>query len=182
MSRAKTTSAVRPSGGSGKHNKPASSAWKDRLDPADYEELKITFEVFDEDHSGSIDPAEISAVLEKLGTQGRSPYVLNLIYALQEKGKAINFEEFVEICGSRIGEVKTRDGIRRVFALIDKDENGIIDFEEFKNLSKYLKDNLTDDDVLEMMHSAHVQKKTSANEGFTFDEFNQIVSAFNAKW
>ena len=181
MSRAKPTSGIRPAGGSGKVNKPASSAWKDRLNAEDYEELRNTFEVFDEDRSGTIDPAEISAVLDKLGTQGRSPYVLNLIYALQEKGKPIGFDEFVDICGSRIGETKTRDGLRRVFALIDKDENGIVDFEEFKALCKHLKDNLGDDDVLEMMHSTHVNKKTSSNEGFTFDEFYQIVSAFNSK-
>ena len=179
MSRAKT-SAVRPTGGSGKVSKSASSAWKDRIAPEDYEELKNTFEVFDEDHSGTIDPAEISAVLEKLGTQGRSPYVLGLIYSLQEKGKPIGFEEFVEICGNRIGETKTRDGLRRVFTLIDKDENGILDIDEFRSLSKYLKDNLNDDDVLEMMHSCHVNKKTSTNEGFTFDEFYQIVTSFHA--
>ena len=180
MSRAKTTSGIRPAGGSGKISKP-STAWKDRLAPEDYEELKNTFEVFDEDHSGTIDPAEISAVLEKLGTQGRSQYVLNLIYALQEKGKPIGFDEFVDICASRTGETKTRDGIRRVFAMIDKDENGIIDFEEFKALCKHLKDNLSDDDVMEMMHSAHVNRKPSSNEGFTFDEFYQIVSTFNSK-
>ena len=178
MSRAKTTSGMRPSGAG---SKPASSAWKDRIDPADYEELRNTFQTFDEDNSGTIDPVEIAAVLEKLGTQGRSPYVLNLIYALQEKAKPLNFEEFLDICCSRTGETKTRDGMRRVFALIDKDENGVIDYEEWKALSKYLREDMGDEDVMEMMHSAHVNKKTSTNEGFTFDEFYQIVSAFNNK-
>jgi len=42
----------------------APTAWKDRLLPQDYEELKSTFEVFDEDGSGSIDPVEINKVLE----------------------------------------------------------------------------------------------------------------------
>lgn len=30
--------------------------WKDKLHPDDYEHLKSTFELFDEDHSGFIDP------------------------------------------------------------------------------------------------------------------------------
>lgn len=50
MSRAKpatTSSKVTP--------KPSSN-WKDRILPEDYEELKNTFEVFDEDGSGTIDP------------------------------------------------------------------------------------------------------------------------------
>ena len=35
----------------------AQLAWKDRISQQDYEELKATFEVFDEDGSGTIDPA-----------------------------------------------------------------------------------------------------------------------------
>ena len=178
MSRAKTSNVTKSN--VGYKSAPVPTQWKDRLDPQDYDELKNTFEVFDEDHSGTIDPAEISAVLEKLGTHGRSPFVLNLIYALQEKGKPISFDEFIDICGSRIGETKTKDGLKRVFAMIDKDENGILDFEEFKAVSKHLKDNLGDDDIMELVHSTHVNCKTSSMEGFTFDEFYQIVSRFNA--
>jgi Ca2+-binding EF-hand superfamily protein len=50
MSRAKpvtTSSKVTPK---------APSNWKDRIQPEDYEELKNTFDVFDEDGSGTIDP------------------------------------------------------------------------------------------------------------------------------
>jgi Ca2+-binding EF-hand superfamily protein len=32
------------------------TSWKDRLNQEDYEELKNTFDVFDEDGSGTIDP------------------------------------------------------------------------------------------------------------------------------
>jgi Ca2+-binding EF-hand superfamily protein len=42
----------------------ASSTWKDRLHPDDYEQLKTTFEVFDIDHSGTIDPEEISKIMD----------------------------------------------------------------------------------------------------------------------
>lgn len=71
--------------------------------------------------------------------------------------------------GSQVGECKTKDGLKRVFAIFDKNEDGIIDFEEFKAISKELKDGINDDDLLEMMHSTHVNNKTSSNEGFTFE-------------
>jgi len=71
--------------------------------------------------------------------------------------------------GSQVGEVKTKDGLKRVFAIFDKNEDGIIDFEEFKAIAKDLKDGINDDELLEMMHSAHVINKTSSNEGFTFE-------------
>jgi Ca2+-binding EF-hand superfamily protein len=83
---------VKPQTSSGKVIKPAPTNWKDRLTPEDYEELKNTFEIFDEDHSGSIDPAEISKALEELGIDKRNPLILSLITGLRDKNKPINFE------------------------------------------------------------------------------------------
>jgi Ca2+-binding EF-hand superfamily protein len=153
-------------------------SWKDRLTPEDYEDLKNTFEVFDEDGSGTIDPAEINKVLEELGLDKRNPFILSLIHGLRDKNKPINFNEFLEVVVGRVGETKTKEGLKRVFSLYDKDENGVIDFEEFKTVSRQLHENLNDDDLREMLHSASINNKTSSNEGFTFEEFYTIVSKF----
>jgi len=139
MSRSKvqaTTSAVKAPTNSGKVTKPTPTQWKDRLTAEDYEELKNTFDVFDEDGSGSIDPVEINKVLEELGLDKRNPFVLTLINGLKEKNKSIGFDEFIDIIASRVGETKTKDGLKRLFALFDKDSNGLIDFEEFKGISR----------------------------------------------
>jgi Ca2+-binding EF-hand superfamily protein len=108
---------------------PAKSiSWKDRLTQEDYEELRNTFEVFDEDGSGTIDPVEINKVLEELGLDKRNPFILSLIHALRDKNKPINFEEFLEIIGTKVGDTKTKEGLKRIFALFDKNEDGIIEF------------------------------------------------------
>lgn len=104
-----------------------------------------------------------------MGVDKRNNFVLELIYALRDKNKSLNFNEFLDIICSRVGETKTKDGLKRVFAIYDKDENGIIDFNEFKAISKQIHENLDDDALLEMMHSASINNKTSSNEGFTFD-------------
>ena len=70
----------------------SSSNWKDRLTTEDYEELRNTFDVFDEDHSGTIDPVEINKVLEELGVDRRNPLVLNIILRLKDINKPIRFE------------------------------------------------------------------------------------------
>lgn len=164
---------------SAKTSKPVPTAWKDRLHAEDYEELVNTFKVFDEDNSGTIDPVEINKVLEELGLDRRNPFVLNLIIGLRDKNKPITLDEFIDIIASRVGETRTRDGLRRVFSLFDKDENGIIDHEEFKNIAKQLHDPINDDDILELLHSTHVNHKTASNEGFSFEEFYNVVSKFN---
>ena len=56
-----------------------------------------------------------------------------------------------------------------MFALYDKDENGSIDFEEFKAIARQIKDGINDDDLLELLHSTHVSQKTSNNESVSFD-------------
>jgi centrin-1 len=66
--------------------------------------------------------------MEELGLEKRNPFILSLISALKDKNKPLNFDEFVDVIASRVGENNTRDGLKRVFALYDKDENGIIDF------------------------------------------------------
>ncbi|XP_031505848.1 uncharacterized protein LOC116268269 [Nymphaea colorata] len=179
MSRAQSN--VKAPTPSSKSAKPVPTAWKDRLAAEDYEELVNTFKVFDEDNSGTIDPVEINKVLEELGLDRRNPFVLNLIIGLRDKSKPITLEEFIDIIASRVGETKTKDGLKRVFALYDKDENGIIDFNEFKDIAKQLHDPINDDELLELQHSTHVNHKTSSNEGFTFDEFYNIVSKFANK-
>ncbi len=175
-------STVKQPTNSGKEKKPVPTQWKDRLNAEDWEELKQTFDVFDEDGSGTIDPVEINKVLEELGLDRRNPFILKLIDGLREKNKPIGFDEFIDIIASRVGETKTKDGLRRVYALYDKDENGLIDFEEFKSISKQIRDGINDDDLLELLHSTHVNQKTSSNEGVTFEEFYSIVSKFANKW
>jgi centrin-1 len=164
---------------SSKTFKPVPTNWKDRLDPVDYEELKNTFEVFDEDGSGTIDAAEINKVLEELGVDKRNPLVVGIINRLKEANRAIKFDEFIEIAAGCIGEVRTKDGLRRIFALLDKNEDGHLEFEEIKAGLKSIQEHMNDEDILEMMHSTFINKKTSSNESFTFDEFYTIVSASN---
>jgi Ca2+-binding EF-hand superfamily protein len=70
----------------------APSGWKDRLTAEDYDELKQTFEIFDEDGSGTIDPAEINKVLEELGLGKRNPFILSLIHGLRDANRPISFD------------------------------------------------------------------------------------------
>lgn len=48
--------------------------------------------MFDEDHGGTIDPAEIQKILEELGLDRRNNVVFSMINDLQAKKRPINFE------------------------------------------------------------------------------------------
>ena len=65
--------------------------------------------------------------------------------------------------------------------MVDRNEDGSIDFDELKVGLKSIGEHMNDDDILEMMHSTFINKKTSSNESFTFEEFYTIVANFNNK-
>ncbi len=54
---------------------------------------------------------------------------MGIILKLKEANRAIKLDEFIEIAASSVGEVRTKDGIRRIFALMDRNEDGVLDFE-----------------------------------------------------
>jgi Ca2+-binding EF-hand superfamily protein len=55
-----------------------------------------------------------------------------MITDLQSKKRPIDFEEFLEIIYSRLGDTKSIDGLQRVFALYDHNSEGYIDFDKMK--------------------------------------------------
>ena len=115
-----------------------STSWKDRISEQDYEELKATFDLFDEDGGGTIDPIEVEKILDELGLKGRSSIVFDIINGLREINRPLKFDEFLNIVCSKVGDCKSRDGITKVFQLWDKEGNGYADFDSFKRIAREL--------------------------------------------
>lgn len=116
-----------------------------------------------------------------MGSNYKNPFIRDIIEGLKNKEKKINFDDFLNVAGHKIGDVKTKEGLKKVFEHFDREEDGFLDFEEFKHIAKKCGDMVTDEDLLEMMHSTFINQKTKSNEGFVFEEFYQIVSKFNKK-
>lgn len=119
-------------------------SWKDRITSQDYEELKATFDLFDEDGGGTIDPVEVEKILEELGLKGRSAIVFEMINGLKAVNRPIKFEEFLEIVVSKVGDNRSREGLTRVFSIWDNQGNGVADFESFKRIARELGETLND--------------------------------------
>ena len=155
--------------------------WKDRISQNDYDALKETFDLFDADGGGTIDPEEIEKVLEELGLKGRSAVVLEMITGLRGLNRPIKFDEFLEIVASKAGDCKSREGLAKVFELWDKEGNGVIDFDAFKRIARELGETMNDDEITEMMHNAFIINCTESHDAFSFDDFYNIVTK-KAQW
>ena len=163
--------------------KTANLSWKDKIHPEEYQILRNTFDLFDEDNSGTIDPDEVNKIMDQLGEGRRGSMYYEMIASLKGLGGKVTFDQFVENMCVRVGDVKTKDGLRRIFSHADKNGDEVLDFEEVKKLCKMSGDNLNDDDIMEMLHTIHVNHHNSAdiNEGITFEDFYNIVTRFYKK-
>ena len=83
--------------------------------------------------------------------------------------------------GTQIGEYRTRDGLQRVWKLYDKEDTGVIRFEQLKEISRSIGEYLDDQALLDLMHGVFTNQKTQSNEEFTFDEFYQVISNYYSK-
>jgi Ca2+-binding EF-hand superfamily protein len=82
---------------------------------------------------------------------------------------------------TQIGEYRTRDGLQRVWKLYDKEDTGVIRFEQLKEISRSVGEYLDDGAILDLMHSVFINQKTQSNEEFTFEEFYQVISNYYSK-
>lgn len=155
---------------------------RQKLSPEEIHDLKAVFDLFDEDHGGSIDPSEIDKVLTELGLKARNEIVGHMINDMRERGRPIDFDEFLEIICGRTGDAKTREGLGKIFSMYDNQGNGYIDFESFKHIAKEIGENLNDDQILEMLHHTHILNKTESSSGFSFEEFYRIVTTPKKYW
>ena len=145
------------------------TSFRDRISQSDYDSLKETFDLFDEDGGGTIDPSEIEKVLEQLGLAGRSKIVFEMINGFRALNRPIKFDEFLEIVCSKVGDNKSREGLQKVFALWDPEGNGVIDFDSFKRIAKELGETLNDDELTELMHNSYILNNTETHDNFSFE-------------
>ena len=78
----------------------------------------------------------------------------------------------------KVGDVKTKEGLRTVFKHLDLDDDDYINYDEIKKLSRMAGDIINDEEILELLHSIFINHKTNNNEGLYFEEFYQIVTNY----
>ena len=74
--------------------------------------------------------------MEQLGLTRRNPTVNDIFNDLRDANRNIDFNSFLDIVVGRVGDNKTKEGLAKVFALWDKEGNGAIDLNCFKQIAR----------------------------------------------
>ena len=124
---------------------------KGGLDEEAIEEIKEAFNLFDTDGKGSIDVRELKAGFRALGFQVKKAEIRQMFIDMLNRD--------------------AREEIMKVFALFDDDNTGGISYKNLKRVATELGENLTDEELQEMIDEADRDGDGVINE----EEFYRVM-------
>ena len=135
--------------------KQASKGDKFALTEEQMQEIREAFDLFDTDGSGSIDAKELKVAMRALGFEPKKEEIKKMIADIDTDGSGtIDFNEFLEMMTAKMSERDPMEEIIKAFRLFDDDETGKISFKNLKRVAKELGENMTDEELQEMIDEA----------------------------
>mmetsp|Transcript_1057 Transcript_1057/g.1381 ORF Transcript_1057/g.1381 Transcript_1057/m.1381 type:complete len:171 (-) Transcript_1057:220-732(-) len=136
------------------------------------QEIREAFDLFDTDGSGTIDAKELKVAMRALGFEPKKEEIKKMISDIDKDGSGtIDFQEFLEMMTAKMSEKDSREEILKAFRLFDDDETGKISFRNLKRVAKELGENMTDEELQEMIDEADRDGDGEINE----EEFLRIM-------
>ncbi|KAM3613424.1 uncharacterized protein V6R79_025957 [Siganus canaliculatus] len=165
------------------HRRPVSSASQKKksapkveLTEEQKQEVKEAFELFDTDGTGTIDVKELKVVMRALGFEPKKEEIKKMIADIDKEGSGtIDFSDFLSIMTLKMNEKDSKEEILKAFRLFDDDGTGKISFKNLKRVAKELGENLTDEELQEMIDEADRDGDGEVNE----QEFLRIMQKTN---
>ncbi len=146
---------------------------KTGLDEEAMEEIKEAFNLFDTEGKGNIDVRELKAAFRALGFQVKKAEIRTMFTDMEKdlSSATVTYDEFVEMVTPRMQNRDSREEIMKVFALFDDDNTGSISYKNLKRVATELGENLTDEELQEMIDEADRDGDGVINE----DEFYRVM-------
>ena len=114
--------------------------------------------------------------MRALGFEPKREEIKKMIADVDKDGSGvIEFPEFMEMMTQKMAERDPREEMMKAFRLFDDDETGKISFHNLRRVAKELGENMTDEEIQEMIDEADRDGDGEINE----DEFMRIMRKTN---
>ncbi|XP_057329781.1 uncharacterized protein LOC130670394 [Microplitis mediator] len=144
----------------------------DELTDEQRSDIKEAFDLFDTDGTGIIATKELKVVLRALGFEPKRDELKKLVGEVDPDNEGvICYEDFLTLMATKMGEKDNKEEILRAFKLFDDDDTGKITFKNLKRVAKELGENLTDEELQEMIDEAD----RDGDGAISPDEFLRIM-------
>lgn len=118
-------------------------------------DIKEAFDLFDPDGTGKIATKELKVAIRALGFEPKKEEIKKLIADVDPDGLGtLSFEEFLNLMSVKMSEKDTKEEVLKAFRLFDSDDTGKITFKNLKRVAEELGENLTDEELQEMIDEA----------------------------
>ncbi len=140
------------------------------------QEVKVCFDLFDTNGSGNIPVKDIKVAMRAIGFEPKKEEIYKIIADVDKDGSGvIDFPEFLDIMTGKIAERDPREEMIKAFHLFHDDSTGNICFKDLKTMAKELGENMTDEEINEMIEEADRDNDGEINE----EEFIRIMRMTN---
>lgn len=135
-------------------------------------DIKEAFDLFDSEGSGKIDTKDLKVAIRALGFEPKKEEIKKMIADIDTKGTGkLSFEDFMQLMTVKMAEKDSKEEIMKAFRLFDDDETGKISFKNLVRVAKELGENLTDEELREMIDEADQDGDGEISQ----DEFLRIM-------
>jgi Ca2+-binding EF-hand superfamily protein len=144
----------------------------------DLNEIRKGFEMFDVENNGKIDPFELKRTMEEMNLEGKNPFIYELISSLclkkdvKSKG-GITSDEFISFLESKISDVESKEGIKRIFNVYS-DIDDKIPMPTFYQTARDVGDEEGGVEIKDL-----VEKSQTGGKEIDFNEFYDIMKEKN---
>ena len=135
-------------------------------------DIKEAFNLFDSQSSGFIDCKDLKVAMRALGFEPRKEEIKKMIAEVdKESSGKLSLESFTMLMANKMSEKDTKEEIMKAFKLFDDDDSGKITFNNLKRVAAELGENLTDEELQEMIDEADRSGEGEVNQ----DDFLRIM-------
>lgn len=135
-------------------------------------DIKEAFDLFDTEGVGKIDTKELKVAMRALGFEPKKEEIKKMIADIDPEGTGkLSYDDFLCLMSAKMAEKDSKEEILKAFRLFDDDETGRISFKNLKRVAKELGENLTDEELHEMIEEADQDGDGEINQ----EEFLRIM-------
>lgn len=130
------------------------------------QEIREVFELFDSNNAGFVDRRQIKVMMRLLGYEPRKDQLTRVLNqcGISQRATRIEYDEFHTVMVHVMNEKDIQEEMARAFSLFDVDNTGKISFQNLKQVAETLGEKMTDDELLEMIHEADLDKDNHVDE------------------
>ena len=135
-------------------------------------EFKEAFNIFDKDKDGYITTKELGDIMKNLGQTPSEAELQDMINEVDIDGNGtIDFKEFLGLMARKMRDNDSEEELIEAFKVFDRDGNGLISNVELQHVMTSLGENVTMDEVDEMIKEADLDGDGYIN----YEEFVKMI-------